>query len=100
LVVYRIRYAIPTQHHLEFLSKRLRKTVFDSFDEQLSHEPTKEAANRKRMRPNPLATWELRIGHIRIYYDVLPPPDATVLVVTVGIKERAIPRIGGEEDGL
>jgi hypothetical protein len=48
------------------------------------------------MRPNPLATWELRVGKLRAYYDVLTEPEATVLIVAVGIKDRSTLRIGGE----
>jgi mRNA-degrading endonuclease RelE of RelBE toxin-antitoxin system len=48
------------------------------------------------MRPNPLATWELRIGNLRAYYDVRTDPENTVLIVAVGIKERSTLRIGGE----
>jgi hypothetical protein len=48
------------------------------------------------MRPNPLATWELRIGKLRAYYDVFTDPEATVLIVAVGVKDRSTLRIGGE----
>lgn len=48
------------------------------------------------MRPNPLASWELRIGKLRVYYDVLTEPEATVLIVAVGVKDRSTLRIGGE----
>jgi len=48
------------------------------------------------MRPNPLAAWELRIGTLRVYYDVLMDTEATVLVVAVGVKDRSTLRIGGE----
>ena len=48
------------------------------------------------MRPNPLATWELRVGNLRAYYDVLTDPEATVLIVAVGVKDRSTLRIGGE----
>ncbi len=95
-VAYRIRYAKPTQRHLELLSQRQQKTLFDAVEEQLTLEPTVETKRRKRMRPNPLATWELRIGTLRAYYDVFSVPEPTVLVVAVGIKERSILRIGGQ----
>ena len=55
-----------------------------------------QTKNRKRMRPNPLATWELRIGKLRAYYDVLTNPEPTVLIVAVGIKDRNTVHIGGE----
>jgi hypothetical protein len=32
--------------------------------------PTLETRNRKPMRPNPIAPWELRIGHLRVYFEV------------------------------
>ncbi len=52
------------------------------------------------MRPNPLAPWELRIGDLRVYYDVIDEPEAIVHVRAVGIKDHNILRIGGEEINL
>jgi len=70
--------------------------VFDAIDRQLKDQPTVPTKNRKRMRSNPLATWELRIGNLRAYYDVLTEPEAAVLIVAVGVKDRSTLRIGGE----
>jgi mRNA-degrading endonuclease RelE of RelBE toxin-antitoxin system len=70
--------------------------VLDGVDEQLRHEPTVEARNRKPMRPNPLAPWELRIGNLRVYYDVEDEPESIVQIRAVGIKERNRVRIGRE----
>jgi len=49
------------------------------------------------MRPNPIAPWELRIGALRVYYDVEDTPEPKVLIRAVGIKERNQVFIGGEE---
>jgi mRNA-degrading endonuclease RelE of RelBE toxin-antitoxin system len=68
----------------------------DTVDKQLKHQPTVETRNRKPMRPNPLAPWELRIGNLRVYYDVENDPEPTVFIRAVGIKERNQVRIGGE----
>ena len=38
-----------------------------------------ETRNRKRLRPNETAEWELRIGRFRVFYDV----DEVVLVVAI-----------------
>ena len=70
--------------------------MFDAIDRQLKDQPTVPTKNRKRMRSNPLATWELRIGNLRAYYDVLTEPEAAVLIVAVGVKDRSTLRIGGE----
>jgi mRNA-degrading endonuclease RelE of RelBE toxin-antitoxin system len=44
--------------------------IFDKIEEQLSHQPDVETRNRKRLRPNQVAEWELRIAQYRIFYDV------------------------------
>ena len=49
------------------------------------------------MRPNPVAPWELRIGKLRVYYDVADIPESTVYIRAVGIKYRKRVIIGGEE---
>lgn len=46
------------------------------------------------MRPNPLAPWELRIGDLRVYYDVEEDPTPVVYIRAIGIKERNRVRIG------
>jgi mRNA-degrading endonuclease RelE of RelBE toxin-antitoxin system len=61
-----------------------------------SNQPNVETRNRKPMRPNPVAPLELRIGSLRVYYDVEQDPDSRVVVVAVGVKERNRVRIGGE----
>lgn len=48
------------------------------------------------MRPNPIAPWELRIGRLRVYYDVDDYPEHVVNIRAVGIKDRNNVRIGKE----
>lgn len=93
---YRIEYSPEAEKHLKALTARQRRIVLDGVDEQLSHEPTVETRHRKRMRPNPLAPWELRIGDLRVYYDVEETAQA-VHVLAVGVKEHNRLRIGDQE---
>jgi hypothetical protein len=79
------------------LTARQRTLVFDTVDRQLAHQPLIETRNRKPMRPNPLAPWELRIGNLRVYYDVVEAPESIVYIRAVGIKYRNRVMIGGEE---
>jgi len=72
----------------------------DTVDEQLVHQPKVETRNRKPMRPNPLAPWELRIGDLRVYYDVEEDPTPVVYIRAIGIKERNRVRIGKKEIDL
>jgi hypothetical protein len=53
---------------------------------QLTYEPPRETRNRKRLRPNALAEWELRIDVFRALYHVLMEKQA-VKVVAIGYKE-------------
>jgi hypothetical protein len=69
--------------------------VLDSVDEQLRYQPGLETRNRKPMRPNPVAPWELRIGILRVYYDI-EAAESVVRILAVGVKERNVVRIGGE----
>jgi mRNA-degrading endonuclease RelE of RelBE toxin-antitoxin system len=88
-----IEYETEAQGHLRRLTARQQSLVLDTVAKQLAHEPGVETKNRKPMRPNPLAPWELRIGDIRIYYDIV---ETTVVVLAIGTKERSKVRIGGE----
>jgi mRNA-degrading endonuclease RelE of RelBE toxin-antitoxin system len=47
------------------------------------------------MRPNPVAPWELRIGILRVYYEI-EAAEIVVRILAVGVKERDVVRIGEE----
>jgi len=40
--------------------------------------------------------WELRIGNLRVYYDIEDKPERVVYIRAVGIKGRNSVRIGKE----
>jgi mRNA-degrading endonuclease RelE of RelBE toxin-antitoxin system len=93
---YPIEYSPDAEEHLRALTVRQQRIVLDAVDSQLMHRPAGETRNRKPMRPNPLAPWELRIGNLRVYYDVAEEPEPVVFIRAVGIKERNKLRIGRE----
>jgi mRNA-degrading endonuclease RelE of RelBE toxin-antitoxin system len=94
---YRIDYSPEAVDHLAGLTARQSATVLDVVVRQLSHEPARATRNRKVLRANPVAPWELRIGALRVYYELREDPAPVVVVKGVGIKERDRVRIGGEE---
>ncbi len=53
--------------------------------------------NARRLRPNPVAPWELRVGKMRVFYDIGEGPPPVVRVLAVGVKDRNVLRIGGQE---
>ena len=100
-MAYKIEFADTAISHLAALTARERSTVIDAIEKHLSHEPLVETRNRKFLRPNPIASWELRVGSLRAFYDVVPTglaPDAVsiIRILAVGKKERNVLRIGGE----
>jgi mRNA-degrading endonuclease RelE of RelBE toxin-antitoxin system len=94
---YRIEYTDEAVQQLRGLTAHRRAIVLDSVEAQLAHEPTIPTRNRKLMRANTVAPWELRIGALRVYFDVVEVPRAVVTVRAVGIKVRERVRIGGVE---
>ena len=99
-MAYRIEYDPAAEDHLARLGARDEATVLDVVVRQLSHQPASPTRNRKRMRPNAFAPWELRIGTLRVYYEVAEEPEKLVTVRAVGVKDRSRLTIGGEEIDL
>jgi len=93
---YAVTYSPETVEHMEALTARQRAMVLEGVDEQLIHQPTIETQNRKPMRANSLAPWELRIGDLRVYYDVQESPEPEVQIRAVGVKERNQVRIANK----
>ncbi|MFQ5781269.1 MAG: type II toxin-antitoxin system RelE/ParE family toxin [Nitrospiria bacterium] len=81
---------------LYYYSAFERKIIVQDIRTQLTRQPTIETKNRKNLRSNPIAAWELRSGKYRIFYEV----DETrykVTIVAIGHKEHNRLFIRGEE---
>ena len=79
--------------HVRALTARQRAIVMDGIRDQLTDEPLKETRNKKSRRPNPIAPMELRLGSLRVYYDVSGP---VVIVLAGGVKIRERVQIDGK----
>jgi mRNA-degrading endonuclease RelE of RelBE toxin-antitoxin system len=77
--MYEIEYTPRAIEDLKWFKKHEQNQIVDGIDLQLRYEPTVEARNRKRMRLNSVAAWELRIGDFRVLYDV----DEQVRIVEI-----------------
>jgi len=73
-----------------------RRIILDGIEEQLAHQPHVVTRNRKRLRPNRVAEWELRIGKFRVFYD-LSVVEQWVEVKMVGHKLDNRLVVRGEE---
>lgn len=95
--MFRIEYSQEAVGHLRALTACEQATVLDTVEEQLLHDPNVETRNRKPLRPNSVAPWELRIGNVRVYYDFSVDPEPVVFVQAIGVKSHNRVIIGGEE---
>jgi len=77
--MYTIEFTDEADRNLEGFSARDRKVVIAAIEEQLKHDPTKRTKNRKPLRENPLADWELRVQKYRVLYNV----DAEIVTVLI-----------------
>jgi mRNA-degrading endonuclease RelE of RelBE toxin-antitoxin system len=99
-VPYTVEFAESVEAQLKALPARDRATVLTSIDRQLRGEPLRETRNRKPLRPNPIAPWELRVGELRVFYEVAQPDegnDGVVRILAVGRKRRTVLTIGDKE---
>ena len=94
---YTVEFAESVEDHFRTLTARDRATVLAAIDRQLLHEPLRETRNRKPLRPNPVAPWELRVSALRVFYEVVGTEAGVVRILAVGRKRRNLLTIGGEE---
>ena len=95
-MAFAIIYSPEAVDHLQALPKATLRMVIDEVDEQLTHEPRLPTRKRKLLRPNPIAPWELRLGDVRVFYDVQEEPEPQVKIAAVGIKQHNELWIGKE----
>src|SRR5438552_993905 len=65
-----IKFTEDAELDLEFFRVFDRRIITEGIRTQLTYEPLVETRNRKRLRENPLAPWELRIQKYRVFYGV------------------------------
>ena len=97
-MAYEIRFAASAKRHLQEFPVGERAVIVAAVETQLSHKPLVQTRNRKRLRPNPIAPWELRVRSIRVFYEVDQPGVVTVLAI--GAKRGNRLYIAGEEIAL
>jgi mRNA-degrading endonuclease RelE of RelBE toxin-antitoxin system len=79
---------------LRFFTKAEQRHGLNVIEIQFTREPHVQTRNRKRLRPNELATWELRISAFRVFYDI---EGTVVWIKAVGWKEHNRLLIRGRE---
>jgi Cytotoxic translational repressor of toxin-antitoxin stability system len=96
-MAYRIQFTESAEQHFADLSARQQAIVLNAVKTQLRYEPLRETRNRKQLRPNPFAPWELRVGFLRVFYEVDALELDLVNVLAIGIKKGNRLIVAGKE---
>ena len=96
---YRIIVTEDAKVDLSYYSAFERKIIVSDIREQLVDQPDFETKNRKSLRDNPIAAWELRTGKYRAFYEVEKAAQV-VNIVSIGHKEHNVLLIRGKEVNL
>lgn len=84
--MYEIELTQDALKDLRHLKKFEQQQIVAGIEAQLQYEPAVETRNRKRLRPNDVAEWELRLGRFRVFYDVNTVVQV-VCIEAIGYKE-------------
>ena len=77
--MYEIELTPKAREDLMWFRKNEQEEILNGMEANLLYEPTTETRNRKRLRPNDTAEWELRLGKYRVLYDV----DNKIFIVSI-----------------
>ena len=83
--MFEIEFTPEAKDDLKALKKSEQVEVIVAIETQLQYEPTTETRNRKRLRPNDVAEWELRVGKFRVLYNA-DNSTLTVRIEVIGFK--------------
>ena len=94
--MFEITFTSKAVEDIRWFKKVERKKILAKLVSQLSYEPAIETRNRKRLRPNKLAEWELRLDRFRVFFD-MDPENRLIRVEAVGYKRGSRLFIHGKE---
>ncbi|NJO82753.1 MAG: type II toxin-antitoxin system RelE/ParE family toxin [Blastochloris sp.] len=94
--MYTIAFTASAREDIRWFRKYDQQRIVAAIESQLVQEPERPTPQRKYLRPNQLARWELRAGTYRIFYDVIIE-DTVVSILAVGYKDGNTLYIRGKE---
>lgn len=94
--MFQIAFTPEALDDLRQLKPYAQRQILEAIHTQLQHQPASVTRNRKRLRPNQLAEWELRVDIYRVFYDI-DPEQIVVKIEAIGYKQGTTLYIHGEE---
>jgi mRNA-degrading endonuclease RelE of RelBE toxin-antitoxin system len=93
-MAFRITITEDAERQFRSLPAREQRILEAAIQSRLEHEPTKPTKAIKRLRPSLFADFELRVGDLRVLYNV---DEGEVVVILVGRKAGNKLVVEGEE---
>jgi len=90
---FKISITEDAERQFRSLPAREQRNLEAAIQSRLEHQPTTPTKAVKRLRPNPLAEFELRAGDLRVLYNV----EEEVVILIVGRKVGNKLIVEGEE---
>jgi mRNA-degrading endonuclease RelE of RelBE toxin-antitoxin system len=73
---------VPSAHKdLIFYPVARQRIIADSIKRHLTYDANLETRRRKKLIDHPVGPWELRIGDIRVFYDIENDTDAKITAI-------------------
>ena len=83
--MFNIRFTQRATEDLQEFSRAEQKWILGQLEQQLAWNAADESRDRRRLRPRELAEWTIRLGAVRVFYDV-DVVNQTVKIEAVGKK--------------
>jgi mRNA-degrading endonuclease RelE of RelBE toxin-antitoxin system len=74
--VFVVEFTAEAVEDVKAFRKFDQQHIVGAIDAQLPAQATTPSRNRKPLRPNSLAEWELRVRDFRVFYDVASAPPS------------------------
>ncbi len=81
---FSVRSTSSADQDLDWYTAREQKMIIDTAAKFLEVDAHVETRRRKRLRPNPIASWELTVGRYRVFYEI--PESGLVKLLAIGHK--------------
>ena len=94
--MFQIEFTSEAIQDMRSFRKPERRRIIEEIGSQLKHFPAQETRNKKKLRPNRVAEWELRVDKFRVFYDV-EKEERSVKIEAVGYKKGSTLFIHGDE---
>jgi mRNA interferase RelE/StbE len=99
-MAYEIVFAPQAAGDLRALSARHRAEVTDALERHLRHEPTKTSRSRiKKLRGLRRPQYRLRVGEIRVFYDVTGNAVEVLAIVAKSEADAWLAKEGVSDEG-